>query len=57
MNFGNFVYICITRGKSYHFREDKYIQNLQTSQGYIFRVSTNFEMLFLTVVNDFVLPD
>jgi hypothetical protein len=66
--------ICITHGKIRHFypvcqgafsrASYKLIQNLQISQGYIFRISkhfdaklwnfTNFNMLFLAVVMDFV---
>ena len=49
--FTDFVYICITRGKSYYFaaktvtfsaRVHKHIQILQTSQGYIFRILQRF---------------
>jgi hypothetical protein len=68
--FTNFVYFCIACGNCCHiwaengsrFRtQHKSIQNLQTLQGYIFRIlqnfatklcnSTHFSMLFLAAVN------
>ena len=63
--FANFVFICITCGKAYIFRQIsvQIYTNFQTSQGCIFRVLqhfttklcnvTNFEMLFLAVLIDF----
>ena len=65
--FANFVCISITQRNSYQFRGNLtskmvtfYIQNLETSQGYIFRIlqhfATNFcnSTNFLAVVKDFV---
>ena len=76
--FANFVYICITLRKSYHFpgnfsskmvtisARSTNIQNLQTSQGYIYPIlqhfttklcnSTNPRIFFQAVLNDFILP-
>jgi hypothetical protein len=62
--FANFVYICITRGKNNHFPlkngyfsrayKCKYIQNLRTSQGYIFLIlqqfpEPNFSILLILI--------
>ena len=79
--FANFVYICITRGESRHFRGNFsskmatfFAHNTNTYTGKIWKLlkvrffvfykisppnfamhSTNFKILFLVVVKDFVL--
>ncbi len=70
-NFANFVYFCITCRNLHHFwaesganfcKQYKSIQNLLNLKCYIFRILqhfatklSNFRMLFLAVVMDFVL--
>jgi p-aminobenzoyl-glutamate transporter AbgT len=60
MNKNVKVYVCITCGNCYHFRlkmvtisarKYKHIQNMQTSQGYIFRILQHFVTKFCNFTN------